>query len=77
MKTVSELLELVALAVQKNEKVIEKHNIWFINFSGHVNEISIRYYLIYDDDNRYESCNGYLNNPDHVQELYYFIKNRL
>lgn len=77
MKTVSELLELVALAVQKNEQFNKNQDIWFIDFSGHVNQIRVRYYLVYDNDNNFDSCRGYLDNPDQIQELYYFIKNRL
>ena len=77
MKTVSDLLELVNQAILTNDKRKAKQNIWFIDFSGHVNSISIRYYLVFDKDNHYDSCEGYLSNPDHVQELYYFIKNRL
>ena len=41
MKTVSELLELINQAITTNGS---KYDQWFINFSGHVNKISISYY---------------------------------
>lgn len=77
MKTISELLELVNMAIENNEKYNKKQDVWFIDFSGHVNSIGVRYYRVFDHDLEPERCSGYLNKPDHVQELYYFIKNRL
>lgn len=77
MKTISELLELVNQAILTNEKHAKGCNVWFIDFSGHVNSISIRYFRVFSHDTEPERCHGYLNNPDNVQELYYFIKNRL
>ena len=56
------------------------YNVFFINFSGHVNQVVIRYYCVYEyksKDNRIERCQGYLNNEEQIQELYWFLKNRL
>ena len=86
MKTITELLELVSKAIEKTNKYksIEKdekqYNVFFVSFSGHVNQISIEFYYVYEskgDNTVVDRCKGYLDNESHVQELYYFLKNRV
>ncbi len=92
MKTLTDLLELVNKAIEKTNKERELmisigevdtqtlYDVFFIDFSGHVNQVAIRYYCVYESkskDNRIERCQGYLNNEDNIQELYWFLKNRL
>lgn len=79
MKTKAQLLELTTVAILSNGSDI---NQWFIEFSGHVNKISVRYYSCGWDVSRerdYEpnKCDIYLNNEGSIQEGYWFIKNRL
>lgn len=80
MKTKTELLELVNTAILTNKlfSITE----WFIEFLGHVNVISIRYYSCgWKDSNKYnypaESVRISLDNEDSIQEGYWFIKNRI
>mgnify|MGYP003625513630 CR=1 FL=1 len=80
MKTKTELLELVSMAILTN-KLCSKTE-WFIDFSGHVNVISIRYYGCgWQDSNdsnyQTESVRISLDSEDTIQEGYWFLKNRL
>lgn len=89
MKTVTELLELVGKAIQKTNYFSDirqpetetRYNVFFIDFSGHVNQIDISFYSVYDgitgENSIVDRCKGYLDNENHIQELYYFLKNRL
>ncbi len=86
MKTTSDLLQLVNKAIEKNNLFKKSHsegklyNIFFISFSGNVNQISIDYCGVYDSEsktNRYDRCSGYLDKEENIQELYWFLKNRL
>ena len=85
MKTVTELLELVSKAIERTNKLFDntqenKYDVFFIDFYGHVNQISIRYYQVYkteDENTTVQRCRGYLNNEENIQELYWFLKNRL
>jgi hypothetical protein len=80
MKTKTELLKLVNTAILTN-KLFSKTE-WFIEFSGHVNVISIRYYSCgWKDSNKYnyqaESVRISLDREDSIQEGYWFLKNRI
>ena len=91
MKTLTELLELVSIATEKTSNLYPgmdteekrkqtRYDVFFIDFAGHVNQISIRYYSVYDPNGEntiVDRCKGYLNDENHIQELYYFLKNRL
>jgi hypothetical protein len=72
MKTLSDLFELVGVAVSKNDK----YSHWFIDYSGHVNKISIKHYRggWKADSNHYEKADFYLT-EDGIQGAYWFIKN--
>ena len=86
MKTIQDLFQLVADAVAEDKLRAEydRKGRWFIDFSGHVNGLSIRYYRtgwdsdknVADDRKSVDYCNVYLT-KDGVQEAYWFINNRL
>jgi hypothetical protein len=74
MKSLGELFELVAMAVSKNQTLTED---WFIDYHGHVNQLSIRYYQCgWKEDYTPESVEFKLN-EDGIQGAYWFIKTRL
>lgn len=72
MKTLSDLFELVGVAVSQNNE--RKH--WFIDYVGHVNKISIRHYIggWKADSNHHDKADFYLT-EDGIQGAYWFIKN--
>ena len=75
MKTLNELFELVATAVEQNNDFTSRT--WFIDYSGHVNKLNIRYYLTgWDTEAHFESVNFTLN-EEGIQGAYWFIKTRL
>lgn len=79
MKTQKELLELTTKAIMSNGTT---YNQWFIEFSGHVNKIELRYFQCGWDlanERNYEPnrCTIHLDNEDSIQEGYWFITNRL
>jgi hypothetical protein len=75
MKTLSELFELVAQAVKKNQSGYGSH--WFIDYSGHVNKLQVRFYFTgWSTDAHVESVNFSLD-EDGIQGAYWFIKTRL
>jgi hypothetical protein len=75
MKNTQELFELVAKAVEQNQRECSPH--WFINYSGHVNNMNIKFYSCgWSDNARYEGNDEYLT-EDGIQSLYWFIKTRL
>ena len=77
MKTVSELLGLINQAILNNGS--EFHQ-WFIDFSGHINSISVSYYRAgwkRDGDNISEKIDIRLDEEGSIQEGYWFFKNRL
>ena len=84
MKTIQDLFQLVSDAVVEDKLRNSTEGRWFIDFSGHVNGLSIRYYRTGWDSDRNISeerksvdyCNVYLT-TDGVQEAYWFINNRL
>ena len=79
MKTLTELLELTNKAITNNGSTYSQ---WFIDFSGHVNKIEIRYYrcgweMAKEQDYRPDVISIYLDKENSIQEGYWFIKNRL
>lgn len=75
MKTLNDLFELVAMAIEKNNDHTSAN--WFINYSGHVNQLSIRYYLTgWSYGNSADSVEFKLN-EEGIQGAYWFIKTRL
>lgn len=74
MRTLKDLFELVAVAVEQNE---EKYRTWFIDYHGHVNKISIRYYLTGWDENSNAEDASFRLDEDGIQGAYWFIKTKL
>jgi hypothetical protein len=76
MKTLTDLFELVAVAIERNNDFTS--NQWFINYSGHVNQLDIRFYLTGWASGRdaTDSINFKLD-EDGIQGAYWFIKTRL
>lgn len=75
MKTLSELFELVAQAVEKNQRGYGSH--WFIDYAGHVNKLSMRYYFAgWSEEAHVEKVDFYLT-EEGIQGAYWFIKTRL
>jgi|5_EtaG_2_1085323.scaffolds.fasta_scaffold00641_9 hypothetical protein len=78
MKTLTDLMQLITKAIQQNEQY---QNDWFFNFSGHVHQLDIKFYLTGWESNRennhYESCKIDLSNEEEIQEAYWFIKTKL
>lgn len=74
MKTLAELFELVSVAIERSQGRSED---WFVDYSGHVNKLSIRYYFSgWSKESHVESINFTLN-EDGIQGAYWFIKTRL
>jgi len=79
MKTLSQLLQLTNQAILNNGI---KYNQWFINFSGHVNKVEIRYYqagweVSKETETEPDSIRINLDDEGSIQEGYWFVKNRL
>lgn len=73
MKTIADLFQLVGLAVAQNNK----HKHWFVDYSGHVDKISVRVYNGgWDGENPTKEMNTYLT-EDGIQLAYWFVKNNL
>ena len=74
MKTLAELFELVAVAVERGQ---EGYGHWFIDYSGHVNKLSIRYHVTgWSKDSVADEVNFYLT-EEGIQGAYWFIKSKL
>jgi hypothetical protein len=74
MKTLKDLFELVAVAVERNNTHSED---WFIDYSGHVNKLSIRHYFCgWSKDAHVDQANFTLDS-DGIQGAYWFIKTRM
>lgn len=74
MKTLAELFELVAVAVERNNMYTQD---WFFDYSGHVNKLSIRYYLTgWHSESKADSVDFYLT-EEGIQGAYWFIKSKL
>lgn len=74
MKTLKDLFELVAVAVEQNGTI---YKTWFVDYHGHVNKIDIKYYFIgWAEDHPFESASFKLD-EDGIQGAYWFIKTKL
>lgn len=75
MKDLTDLLALVTEAVQGSSR---DSDTWFFSFSGHVNQLEVSFHRAgwKLDDHHYEDCRAYLT-EEGIQELYWFIKNRI
>lgn len=72
MKTLQDLFSLVAKAIEQNGS---SH--WFINYSGHVNKIYIKFYFTgWSEDKHFESAEFYLT-EEGIQGAYWYIKTKL
>lgn len=71
MKTLNELFQLLAEATSKGDKV-------FFNFSGHVNKLSITYYMFgWDRESDIkQNCDITLDELG-IQEAYWFLYNKI
>ena len=71
MKTLQDLFSLVAVAIEN------KNGHWFIDYSGHVNRIYIKFYFTgWSKDNHFESAEFYLT-EEGIQGAYWYIKTKL
>jgi hypothetical protein len=76
MKTLSELFELVAVAVERNQ---QRSETWFFDYSGHVNKLSIRYHECgwkSGGESHRVIVDFYLT-EEGIQGAYWFIKTNL
>tara|TARA_R100000541_G_scaffold47687_1_gene54714 strand:+ start:255 stop:515 length:261 start_codon:yes stop_codon:yes gene_type:complete len=84
MKTISDLFNLVSKAVESNiesNSLFSKDTgtVWFIDYSGHVNKLSIRYFRYgwkAGGEAHSEDIQEVLT-EDGIQSMYWFIKSRL
>lgn len=85
MKTLSDLMQLVAVAIERNNEQIKRadgttfavNGHFFVNFSGHVQKLSIDHYRAgWDRESRPDKCDVILDESG-IQEAYWFIKNRI
>ena len=84
MKTINDVLLLINQAIQDNQATYDKklRPQWFVRYQGHVNQISIDYYFSGWERGEGSSalkdtCTVSLQKDEQVQELYWFVKNRL
>lgn len=73
MKTLNDLFELIAQAIKENNK----YNNWFINYSGHVNKLSITYFQFGWSESAIPEKLSEDLNEEGIQSAYWFIKSRL
>ena len=74
MKTLKDLFELIALAV--NENTTGRKD-WFIKYYGHINQMSIKYYYLgWKADSPSEEITEELN-EEGIQAAYWFVMSRL
>lgn len=76
MKTLTELFELVAKAIEASQ-VYKYAGDWFIDYSGHVNKISIRYYRTGWAAHAIAESIDFKLDAEGIQGAYWFIKTRL
>lgn len=82
MKTTQDLFAILAEASIQNDKSVARDSgpIWFFHFFGHVNKIEITYHQTgwkRDAPECLEDKAAAYLNEDGIQELYWFVKNRL
>lgn len=71
MKSLAELYELLSLATKSNIGT------WFINFSGHVNRLSVTYYPLGWKSEGYSECIEQELTEEGIQAFYWFVRTRL
>ena len=77
MKTTNDIMTLLAQAINENSK---DYKTWFFSFSGHVDNLDIRFYPTgwsNDEAKPFQSLSVYLDNEDSVQCAYWWIKTKL
>lgn len=76
MKTLKDLFELVAIAVEQNSNYSSD---WFIDYSGHVNTMTIKHFMAGWDENKdvYNEIRNVKLDEEGIQLAYWFIKTRL
>lgn len=84
MKTINDVLMLINQAIMNNQEKFGTLTCshWFIDYSGHVNKMHVRYYKLgwskeQCENGARDECEIYLNNEEQVQELYWFVKSRV
>lgn len=84
MKTINDVLLLINQAIQNNQATYDKElrPQWFVHYQGHVNQICIDYYASGWKRGKKSSalkdtCTVSIQKDEQVQELYWFVKNRL
>ncbi len=77
MKNLNDLFEIMAKAVQQNQTGLGGQ--WFLDYSGHVNTLNVRYYFNkWDKDKNPEfNLRFYLNTANDIDAAYYLIKSKL
>jgi hypothetical protein len=74
MKTLKDLFEIVALAVESNQK--RTHD-FFIDYSGHVNQLRVRYYFSGWSLKTEPVAVDFNLDEDGIQAAYWFIKTKI
>ena len=77
MKDLKDLMTLITKCLEQNSA---ERNTWFVNFSGHVNQLTISYYMCGWDTEANKTgnedrCTVKLT-EEGIQEAYWFIANR-
>lgn len=73
MKTLKDLFELVAIAVERNSR----YEHFFVDYSGHVNTIRIQYYLGgWNKESQGDRLEVKLD-EDGIQAAFWFLKTKL
>lgn len=77
MKTLKDLFELFGKAAEQNNH-IEGYNHWFIDYSGHTNEVCIRFYSCgWKLEERPDERLRQTLDEEGIQAVYYWLKTRL
>ena len=83
MKDINKLFKVIGKAVKQNsDNENNPHNPhWFINYSGHVNQLHIRYFKYgwsssRAEENLFDSIEENLD-ANGIQSLYWFVKSKL
>jgi hypothetical protein len=78
VKTLKEVLELASEAILQNSK---SYKTWFIDYSGHVGLLQVRYYPAgwssNREDNVMREVSAYTDNEEDLQLAYWFIKKHM
>jgi len=75
MKNLNDLMTLITKCLEQNGE--HERNHWFIDFSGHVNQLSIRRWKHgWEMGRTSEDCIVRLT-EDGIQEAYWFLANRI